>query len=103
MRHQKKFEDKYELIRIGELMVNKQYFDGNERYYMYIDCENMCFMGNISQKQFDEAAKTYIEENYRRMIGPMLQIRGVGNKKKWTADTAMKSEMDRLRKQYLRK
>ena len=103
MRHAKKFEDKYEIIRICELMVNTQFFSGNERYYQYIDCENMCFQGKVDEKLFSEACKLYLEENYRRVISPLLQIRGVGDKKKFTADSAMKSEMERLRKMYLKK
>ena len=103
MRHAKKFEDKYEIIRICELMVNIQYFLGNERTFQYIDCENMCFQGKVDEKLFADACKQYLEENYRKIISPLLQIRGVGDKKKFTADTAMKSEMERLRKMYLKR
>jgi len=102
-RHQKKFEDKYELIRIAELMVNQQYFAGNERFYMYVDAENMCLMGAVDEKLFNDAAKQFIEENYRRMINPLLAIRGTGNKKKFTADSAIKHEMERLKKMYLKR
>lgn len=103
MRHVKKFEDKYEIIRICELMVNLQFFAGNERFYQYIDCENMCFQGRVDEKLFADSCKQYLEENYRRIISPILQIRSVGDKKKFTADTAIKSEMERLRKMYLKK
>jgi hypothetical protein len=84
-------------------MVNIQYFLGNERTFQYIDCENMCFQGKVDEKLFAEACKQYLEENYRRIISPLLQIRGVGDKKKFTADTAIKSEMERLRKMYLKR
>jgi hypothetical protein len=103
IRHQKKFEDKYELIRISELMVNAQYFNGNERFYQYVDCENMCMMGPVDETLFAEACKTYIEENYRRLISPLLQIRTGANKRKFTPDSAYKSEMERLNKMYLKK
>jgi hypothetical protein len=84
-------------------MVNIHYFVGSERYYQDIDCENMCFQGRVDEKLFADACKQYLEENYRRIISPLLQIRSVGDKKKFTADTAMKSEMERLRKMYLKK
>lgn len=103
IRHQKKFEDKYELIRISELMVNAEYFRGNERFYQYVDCENMCMMGPVNESVFTEGCKTYIEENYRRLISPLLQIRTGANKRKWTPDSAYKTEMERLQKMYLKK
>jgi len=103
-KHQKKFEDKYELLRIAELMVNARYYNGDERFYQYVDCENMCLMGNLDDKLFDEAVTTFIEENYNRVITPLLRIRsGTGNKKKHTADSAIKQEKERIRKMYLKK
>jgi len=103
-KHQKKFEDKYELLRIAELMVNARYYNGDERFYQYVDCENMCLMGSVDDKLFDEAVTTFIEENYNRVITPLLRIRsGAGNRKKHTADSAIKQEKERIRKMYLKK
>jgi hypothetical protein len=101
-RHQRKYEDKYELIRITELMVNKEYFEGNIRYYQYVDCENMQLLGRVDAQKFEDACKQYLEENYRKTIAPLLQVREGSNKKKWTHESAMKHEMDRLKKMYLK-
>jgi hypothetical protein len=53
-------------------------------------------------KKFEEACSQYLEENYRKIITPLLQIRTEGNKKKWTHESAMKHEMERLKKMYLK-
>ena len=101
-RHQRKYEDKYELIRITEIMVNTQYFGGNERFYQYVDCENMKLQGKVDDKLFTEACKEYLNENYRKVISPLLQIRGTGSKKKFTHDSAIAHELGRLKKMYLK-
>lgn len=101
-RHEKKFEDKYELLRITEFMVNNEYFSDNIRFYQYVDVENMCLIGKIDEKKFDVACTQYLEENYRRVITPMLQVRTSSNKPKYTHDSAMKSELQRLKKMYLK-
>jgi hypothetical protein len=101
-RHQRKYEDKYELIRITEIMVDTQYFGGNERFYQYVDCENMKLQGKVDDKMFTEACKAYLNENYRKTIAPLLQIRGVGAKKQYTHDSAITHELGRLKKMYLK-
>jgi hypothetical protein len=101
-RHQRKYEDKYELIRITEIMVDTQYFGGNERFYQYVDCENMKLQGKVDDKMFSDACKAYLNENYRRTITPMLQLRGVGGKKQYTHDSAITHELGRLKKMYLK-
>lgn len=101
-RHQRKYEDKYELIRITEIMVNNQYFSGDERFYQYVDCENMKLQGKVDEKLFVQACKDYLNENYRKVITPLLQIRGVGAKKKYTHDSAIAQELSRLKKMYLK-
>jgi hypothetical protein len=101
-RHQRKFEDKYELLRITEIMVGNKYFSGDERFYQYVDCENMKLQGKIDEKLFNQACQEYLDENYRKVIAPLLQIRGTGAKKKFTHESAMAHELGRLKKMYLK-
>lgn len=89
-RHKSKYEDKVELLKIAEAMVNSKYFAGNERYFQYVDIENMCLMGKVDEKEFEAACRKYIEENYRRLVTPMLSVRFGNNERKFTADTAVK-------------
>lgn len=100
-KHQKKFEDKFELLRIVELLVNNEYQNGNKRFYQYVDCDEMRILGKAEPKKVDLAIGTYLEENYRKIISPMLQIKDGSGKSRYTADTARKSEVNRIKSLYL--
>jgi len=101
-RHKNKFIDKYELLRITEIMVNNEFFNDNIRYFIYVDCDNMKLQGNIDSEKFNKACLEYLEENYSTTIGPMLRSRGDGGKKRYTYESALAHEKDRLTKLYLK-
>jgi hypothetical protein len=101
-KHQNKFEDKYELLRLVELLVNNEYQGGNKRHYMYVDMDEMQMMGKIDTKKLDFAINQYIEENFRKVISPMLQIVDSKGKKKYTSETAMKAERLRIMNLYIK-
>ena len=101
-KHQNKFEDKYELLRIVELLVNTEYQGGNKRHYMYVDMDEMQMMGVIDPKKLDFAINLYIEENFRKTISPMLQIVDSKGKKKYTSETAINAEKQRIKMLYLK-
>lgn len=103
IRHRNKYEDKYELLRITELMVNYEYEMDNVRFFQYVDCENMRLIGKVDDEKFDQACRQFLEENYHQTINPLLRIRVGVKEKKFTAESAMQSEMDRLRKSYYKK
>lgn len=102
-RHIKKFEEIFELLRIVELMVDKEYDNGNIRFYQYVNCEDMKLMGNINKDIFKEACMTYIKENYSKVIGPLLKIVSFQNKKEYTPESAYKEVMQRMENSYLPK
>jgi hypothetical protein len=62
----------------------------------------MKLQGKVNEKLFVDACKDYLNENYRKVIAPLLQIRGVGAKKKYTHDSAIAHELSRLKKMYLK-
>ena len=59
-------------------------------------------MGKIDSKKLDFAINQYIEENFRRVISPMLQIVDAKGKKKYTSDTAVKAEKARIMNLYVK-
>ncbi len=62
----KSVADKYsnpEIIRIAELIIEKEYFRGNIYYFIYIDLMGSKLL-NISPPDFEIAARTYLYENY---------------------------------------
>ena len=50
-RHANKFQDKHELLRVVEMLVNSEYTNGNKRFYQYINLDEMKLMGFIDQKK----------------------------------------------------
>ena len=102
-RHKKKFEDKWEAFKICEILVNKQYFSGNERFYVTFDCDHEKIYGNYSQKMMDEAIDEYIALHYRQKVKPLLNQTGATGKKVYNAQTATAYVKKELQQMYIRK
>jgi hypothetical protein len=100
-KHQGKFEDKYELLSLVETIVNNEYTNGNKRFYMYANMDEMEFMGKLDPKKLDMAMTQYIEAHYRKLITPMLQVKMNNGKPKYSSDTAIKEQINRMKKLYL--
>ena len=98
-RHVQKFPDKYEYMRIAEIMVNNEYERGNIRFFVYVDMDENKIRGNISSDLINETLEQYINENYNAITKPYL-VQRIGNKKKHTAESAVKSVKERLINAY---
>jgi hypothetical protein len=99
-RHKNKFEEKTELLQIAEYIVNKRYFDGDERFFVYVDTENMKIRGKFSMEEVENGIHQYIVERYPRIISPMLQLRDRKGKKIHTEESALRTANENLKKQY---
>jgi len=88
-RHRMKFPDKYEFMRIAEIMVNNEYNKGNKRFFLYVDMDEEKIRGNYNQEMMVTASNEYIYENYNELVKPYLVQRGDDNKKAYTEATAM--------------
>jgi hypothetical protein len=102
-RHQQKFQDKYELFKIVELMVNKQYYAGNNRFYVFVDVDEEKILGNYTRQMFEDAMQEYIDFAYRKIISPLLAEKTMEGKKKHTPQSAMEFVKNRIRANYLKK
>lgn len=71
-KHASKLDDKYEICKITEYMVNEQYIKGNERYYLYIDLDEEKIYGNYTEKMVKDAVLELIAENPSRTIKPII-------------------------------
>ena len=98
-RHKNKFPDKYELLRIAELMVNNEYHRGNSRFYVYVDLDELKIRGQYEEPLREEALEQYVNEKNNELLKPYL-VQKDGKKKKYTHDTATNEVKDRLRKMY---
>ena len=100
-RHKKKYEDKWEAFRICEILINKQYFGGNKRFYLTYDCDNEKILGNFSTTMISEAIDEYIALHHTKLIRPLLNQVSSNGKKKYNQQTATKEIKNKLTKMYL--
>ena len=57
-----KIPDQYEILKIAQLIVNKQYQIGNIRYFLYVNMRNNTIQG-CSEKSFIEGCRNYLSLN----------------------------------------
>jgi hypothetical protein len=69
-RHSKKFEDKYEMLKIAECLVDFQYENGNERFYAYCDIDYGKIKGNITKDMALKSVEDYMMKNYNKVVTP---------------------------------
>jgi hypothetical protein len=106
-RNRNKFEDKYELLRLAEILVDLQYYhptNPNKRYYLYVDVDEQKLRGDISQENMMAAVETFLTDpsNYNKLVRPLLnRINLTGKGKKHTPETALKEVKDHLLTKYL--
>jgi hypothetical protein len=99
-RHKNKFEEKTEVLQIAEYLINKRYFGGDTRFFVYVDVENMKVRGKFTKEEVEDAIHQYITERYSRIISPMLQLRDKKGKKIHNEESALKSANENLMKIY---
>jgi len=80
-RHVKKFEDKYELLKITECLVDFQYQWGNQRFYAYCDIDNGKIKGEITQAMALKAIEDYMTHNYNKVVTPETRRIDLNGKK----------------------
>lgn len=63
----------YELFKVAQLLVNNQYFGGNERFYCQIQIDKNKLNGKFSKRMFVEACRQYIEQHPKQLNTTMLK------------------------------
>jgi hypothetical protein len=99
-RHKNKFEEKTEILQIAEYIINRRYFNGDNRFFVYVDVENMKIRGKFTRDEVEDGIHQYITERYARIISPMLQIRDKKGKKVHTEESALRQANQDLMKNY---
>jgi len=100
-KHHKKFDDRHEPLKIIEIMVNKQYHSGNNRFHVTYNCDQEKIYGNYSKAQIDDAIDDYISLNYNKKIKPLLTMRDNKGKLKFKHETAHAKVKNLMEKMYL--
>ena len=100
-KHHKKFDDRHEALKIVELMVNKQYHLGDNRFFCTYNCDDEKIYGNYSKAQVMEAIEEYMSINYNKKIKPLLNMRNAKGKLKYTPEKAYNHTKNLLTKIYI--
>jgi len=95
-KHKHKFEDKYEYISVAEIMINQEYENKNKYFYVYIDVDDEKVYGQFTDAQYDNAVMTFIQNNYDKIINPMLNARNEKGAKVHTAQSAIAEYKKRM-------
>jgi hypothetical protein len=99
-KHKHKYEDKVEYISIAEILVNREYDNGNKHFFLYIDVDEERLYGAFTKEQYENAVNIYIQHNYTNLINPMLNARDEKGKKIHNAGTAITEVKNRLMKYH---
>jgi hypothetical protein len=99
-RHQKKFQDKYDYLKIAEIMINNKYFDGDKYFYLYVDLDEEKILGTYGNELMKNAIDEFVSENYNRLVKPKLNRRDDYGKIKAEPKKVIREVKDRLFIQY---
>jgi len=98
-RHKNKFPDKYEMMRIAEIIVNNQYHKGNIRFFLYVDMDEEKIRGELTDDMINEGINQYVNERNSELLKPYLVQRENG-KKKFSQENAHTEVLNRLKATY---
>lgn len=74
-RHNTKFGGNIEHLRILEKMVDIEYYNGNKRFNAYLNKDDGVIQGDFTKKQFQFAIYQYLNDNYKKVVTPLLSKR----------------------------
>jgi len=86
----------FDLFKITQILVDGQYFNGNKRFFVWVDCENEKIIGKFNLLMYNQAAEEYIK-THRAIMRPYLDLH------KGKSDTyllAMKDAINSFGKYY---
>lgn len=99
-RHKLKFEDKFDVLKLTEILVNNAY-KSNKRYYCYVNVDDMKIQGSFSRKVAEETVMEYMQINYSKLVTPLTKQRDINTgKPRFDTQTAQKHIMTNLLAEY---
>jgi hypothetical protein len=99
-KHESKFPEKIAYLTIAENMIDKRFFEGDERFSVMIDTKRGFIFGKYSQKEFIDAARQYIHNNYSQTVGKIKNERDERGKIKYNDAQAIQLYLYRLTQLY---
>ena len=103
-RHEKKFEDRYEMMKLVEAMVDRQYDQGNARFFVYADLDYTKIKGSFSKEMAEQAIEDYMVERYSKVVAPEAKKVDLQGRKVYkTVQEASSAVKERLYTKYFDK
>jgi hypothetical protein len=96
-----KLEDKFPMYKIAERLVWEQYFNGNIRYYVWVNNPEKYITGAITKEMAIDAIHDYLSENMGEMRGLTNKRDGSGIKVN-NYQTALNQRTEHLYNLYFR-
>lgn len=90
-----KLKGDYEIFKIAQLIVNKQFMGGNKRFHVLINREEKKLSGKFSPRMMSEAIQEYLTQNMRK-LKPILDQRDKKGKKIFTYEQALNKKTEEL-------
>lgn len=99
-RHKLKFEDKFDVLKLTEILVNNA-CKKDKRYYVYVNVDEMKIKGSFPRKIAEETVMEYVQINYSKLINPLTKQRDMETgKPRFDSSTAQKHVMSNLLEDY---
>jgi hypothetical protein len=95
-----KFPEKFEMFKIAENIVNNQFLNGNQYFYLHIKMVKRKIMADVSREEIDNAINDYITQFPNKTIKPLMAVRDNANKSINNYAAAFDKERQRLYKTY---
>lgn len=80
IRSKEKLKEKTEIFKIGQIIVDTEFFSGNERFSLWVNKDKGKIIGDFTPQKFEAAIMDYITSN-KNILSPYLnRIDDQGNK-----------------------
>ncbi len=99
-RHRNKFEDKFEYLKIAEIIIKKQFNAGNERYFLFADFDNEKIHSGLSEEIVKDAINEYVSQYHTQVLAPFINRRDSKGEKVLSVADAFVTAKEELYQQY---
>ena len=87
-KYKSRLAEDYEILRIGELIVNKRYDAGEHHFWIYVNKDEMKLEGAFSNKELTEAIQIYLSQT-KSELAPLLSMLNSEGQKVYTYPQAL--------------
>jgi hypothetical protein len=99
-RHEQKFPDKYEMMKIAERIVDNRFRSGDKRYFLWVDFDDEKIHSGLPGEEISKAIEEYVSENHHKLVSPLLNMRNKQGGKLYNYAQATSAVEERLLTQY---